>query len=45
MKQVWKVVVGAHHSHLMTAEARPSRLRMKVEVASRLSVRIGWLGP
>ena len=45
MKQAWKVVVGVHHLPLMTAEARRNHLRMKEEAASRLSLRIGWLGP
>ena len=45
MKQAWKVVEGVHHSHLMTVEARRNHSRMKEEVASRLSVPIGWLGP
>jgi len=45
LKQAWKVAVGAHHSPLMRGAARRNRSRMTEEVASRLSERIGWLGP
>ena len=45
MKQAWKMVVVAHRSPLMREAARRNCSRMKEEVASRLSVRIGWLGP